>query len=149
MTAETAGNGTTTYSYNNADQVISTTTPPPGNGQPGLTTGTSYNPMLQPATVTYPDSTSMTTAYTPDGQVQQTSGSRVYPVAYTYDGQGRPKTMMTWTNFSAGSGAATTTWNYDPYRGWLISKLDNSGKGPAYTYIEHKSSGSAGETPRV
>jgi hypothetical protein len=66
--------------------------------------------------------------------VQQTSGSRVYPVAYTYDGQGHPATMTTWTNFAASTGAATTTWNYDPYRGWLISKLDNSGKGPGYTH---------------
>ena len=27
-----------------------------------------------------------------------------------------------------------TTWNYDPHRGWLTSKLDNSTNGPAYSY---------------
>ena len=48
-----------------------------------------------------------------------------------YDAQGREKTMTTWTNFpaSSGRGAAVTTWNYDPHRGWLTSKLDNSGNG--------------------
>jgi len=99
-----------------------------------LTTLTYFNTMLQPTNVVYPDSTSMSTTYTPDGNVQQTSGSRVYPVAYTYDGQGRTKTMTTWTSFSASSGAAVTTWNYDPNRGWLTSKLDNNSKGPTYTY---------------
>ena len=26
-----------------------------------------------------------------------------------------------------------TAWNYDPYRGWLSSKVYDDGKGPAYT----------------
>jgi len=33
------------------------------------------------------------------------------------------KTMKTWQNFAGNSGAATTTWNYDPYRGFLTSKF--------------------------
>jgi len=41
--------------------------------------GIDIGAMLQPANVLYPDNTSMTTLYTPDGNVQQTSGSRVYP----------------------------------------------------------------------
>ncbi len=32
------------------------------------------------------------------------------------------QTMKTWQGFASGAGAATTTWNYDPYRGWLVSK---------------------------
>jgi hypothetical protein len=32
------------------------------------------------------------------------------------------QTMKTWQNFAADSGAATTRWNYDGYRGWLASK---------------------------
>ena len=60
--------------------------------------------------------------------------SRTYPVAYTYDAQGRMQTMTTWTNYAANVGAATTTWNYDPYRGWLDSKAYANGLGPTYGY---------------
>ena len=42
--------------------------------------------------------------------------------------------MKTWTNFTANSGMATTTWNYDPARGFLTGKTyDGSNPGPAYT----------------
>jgi RHS repeat-associated protein len=44
------------------------------------------------------------------------------------------KTMTTWTNFATGAGAATTTWNYDPYRGFLTNKAYADGKGPTYAY---------------
>ncbi len=56
-------------------------------------------------------------------------GRRTYPVSYTYDSQGRMKTMTTWTNATAGTGGATTTWNYDPYRGFLQSKVYQGGTG--------------------
>jgi YD repeat-containing protein len=82
----------------------------------------------------YPDGTSLSAIYNPDGSVQQVSGSRVYPAAYMYDYQGRRTNMTTWTNFAAGTGAAKTSWNYDPYRGWLTSKLDNNTYGPTYAY---------------
>ena len=65
--------------------------------------------------------------------LQETFGSRTYPVAYTYDA-GRMKTMTTWTNFAASAGAAVTTWNYDGYRGFLANKAYADGKGPSYTY---------------
>jgi YD repeat-containing protein len=42
--------------------------------------------------------------------------------------------MTTWTNYAARSGAATTTWNYDPYRGWLDSKAYPTNGGPTYAY---------------
>jgi len=92
--------------------------------------------MLRPVTVTNADRTTVNTSYNPDGSVAQTSGSRVYAAGNTYDWQGRAKTLTTWNNFNASNpvGPAVTTWNYDPYRGWLISKLDNNGKGPAYAY---------------
>jgi hypothetical protein len=66
-----------------------------------------------------PDGTSTTNSYYQTGLLQQTSGSRVYPVAYTYDPQGRMVTMTTWQNPSA---SAVTRWNYDANRGWLNSK---------------------------
>ena len=81
-----------------------------------------------------PDSTYMTNVYNQTGLLAATSGSRTYPVAYGYDAQGRMTTMTTWTNFTAGTGAATTTCNYDPYRGFLNSKVYTNGSGPSYTY---------------
>jgi RHS repeat-associated protein len=42
--------------------------------------------------------------------------------------------MMTWQDFGGGAGTATTTWNYDPYRGWLQNKRYPDNKGPDYTY---------------
>jgi hypothetical protein len=62
--------------------------------------------------VAHPDSTSVTNEYFQGGLLKKTSGSRTYPVEYTYHSQGRMKTMKTWKNFSGNSGAATTTWNY-------------------------------------
>lgn len=53
---------------------------------------------------------------------------------YSYDPQGRMKTMKTWQNFVGNSGTATTTWNYNAYRGWLDSKRYPDAKGPDYTY---------------
>jgi len=44
------------------------------------------------------------------------------------------KTMKTWQDFNAGTGAATTTWNYHANRGWLSGKRYQDNKGPDYTY---------------
>src|SRR5437899_212370 len=42
--------------------------------------------------------------------------------------------MTTWKSYSANSGAATTTWNYNAYRGWLDNKRYADSTGPSYTY---------------
>jgi RHS repeat-associated protein len=42
--------------------------------------------------------------------------------------------MMTWKNFAARTGAATTTWNYDTNRGFLVSKVYDDGNGTTNTY---------------
>ncbi len=68
------------------------------------------------------------------GLLTNTFGSRTYPVSYSYDAQGRMKTMKTYKNFAANSGVATTTWNYDAYRGWLTNKVYDDSHGPSYTY---------------
>ena len=77
---------------------------------------------------------SVSSRYTPQGWMRQNSGSRVYPAGYTYDGQGRQQTLTTWANFSAHTGAAATTNNYDPYRGWLANKAYPDGNGTLYAY---------------
>jgi len=129
--------GTTTYTYNDADQIETVTTPDPdGAGGPASAqvTTTYYDTSLRATNVVNPDSTSTYTSYYPNGLLKKTWGSRIYPVEYTYDSAGRMKTMKTWQDFSGNTGMATTTWNYDAYRGWLASKRYNDGKGPDYTY---------------
>jgi hypothetical protein len=65
------------------------------------------------------------------GNAAQTSGSRVYPAGYKYDGQGRTANMTNWTGLP--SGTEVTTWVDGSLRGWLAGKQDNNGRGPAYT----------------
>jgi len=129
-----ARNGTTTVAFNNADQVASVTTPPPGTGASAQTTITYYDTMLRATNVVQPDGASVTNLFYPTGLLMKTSGGRTYPVQYTYDPQGRLQTMTTWTNFAGSSGAAVTTWNYDAPRGWLANKRYADNTGPDYTY---------------
>ena len=91
---------------------------------------------LRLVAVQLPDATWVTNLYTPLGQIQQTYGSRQYPVGYGYDAQGRMTTMTNWANSATATGARVTTWAYDPYRGWLYGKSypGSPTNGPAYTY---------------
>ena len=129
-----ARNGTTTYGYNNADQVISVTTPNPGGGQSAQVTATHYNKMLQPDSITQPDGSFVTNVYLLNGELGQHSGSRTYPVGYGYDYAGRMQFMTNWGNFNESGTARVTTWNYDYQRGWLTSKAYADGNGPSYNY---------------
>lgn len=129
-----ARNGATIYSYNNADLVASVTSPNPNSlgGSPQTTT-TSYNNLSQATSVVQPDGTSVSMVYLSTGELAQTSGSRTYPVAYSYDYAGRMLTMTNWSSFSTGGGARVTTWNYSPYRGFLNSKTDAAGQAVSYS----------------
>ena len=142
-------NGTTTRTFNNADLVVSTSTPSQSNGLPQVTQ-ILYNNIMRPIQVILPDGGVVKTDYYFDGLVKKTYGTRTTPVEYTYDGQGRRTTMKTWQEFNHDtgvgiSGEATTSWDYDYYRGWLISKDypdETTGaapswagsNGPKYTY---------------
>jgi len=129
-----ARNGTTTNSYNNADLVTTVMTPPPGSGEPGQVTTTFYDPQGRVTGYEYADGSTSTNLFYLTRLLRKTSGSRTYPVEYTYDDQGRMRTMKTWQDFGGNSGTATTTWNYDSYRGWLTSKdYPNAGDGTAGT----------------
>jgi RHS repeat-associated protein len=127
-------NGTTTFTFNNADQVVSVTTPAPGNGAPAQTTTTQYDNMVRATNVVQPDGTSVMKVFSPRGEVIRSSGSRTYPVGYAYDAQGRLKHMTNWSSFSSGAGARVTTWHYDTQRGWLTNKVYADGLGPKYSY---------------
>lgn len=130
-----ARTGTMTNYFNNADQVSGTATPAPSAGEFSQVTTNYFDSMGRVCKTTLPDSTSVTNRYDVTGLLTNTFGSRTYPVAYSYDAQGRMKAMKTWQNFAANSGTAITTWNYDIYRGWLTNKTyDGGAAGPTYTY---------------
>ena len=129
-----ARNGATVYGYNAADLAATITTPNPGNGGSPETTTTYYDTSLRATNTVQPDGTSVINVYYPGGQLEETYGSRTYPVAYTYDYAGRMQTMTTWQNFAGNAGTAVTTWNYDLYQGFLTNKAYADGSGPVYTY---------------
>jgi len=132
-----ARNGTTTYTFNNADQVVSVTTPTPGGLASSPETTTSYYDNTGRLTGTLqPDNTTVTNLYYVTGLLNQTHGSRTYPVGYGYDAQGRMTKMTNWTSFAGNAGARVTTGNYDAYRGWLNSKQYDDGNGPSYNYTD-------------
>jgi RHS repeat-associated protein len=138
-----ARNGTTTLALNDADLVTGTTSPDPGGG--AQVTVTYYDQLGRSTGTRNPDGTTTTNLYSPAGLLLKTYGSRLYPVEYTFDVQGRMRTMKTWQSFASDSGTATTTWNYETNRGWLQSKdfpdkstgnapAQAGTNGPNYTY---------------
>ncbi|HEY5910877.1 MAG TPA: RHS repeat-associated core domain-containing protein [Verrucomicrobiae bacterium] len=119
-TVTDARNGATTLLRNNADQVCTNIAPLSG-GLP-MVTVTFFDQLGRVTGTIQPDGASTTNFFFPGGLPQRTSGSRTYPVEYTYDAQGRLRTQKTWQDFANDSGVALTRWNYDPHRGWLASK---------------------------
>jgi len=90
--------------------------------------------MLRPCSVIQPDQSVVNSTYLLTGELAQQSGSRTYPVAYSYDYAGRMQTMTTWSSFGNPATARVTTWVYDGQCGWLTNKVYADGTGPAYTY---------------
>ncbi len=134
-----ARNGTTIYTYFADDQVETVTTPDPdptlsGPGYDAQVTTYRYDSAGRVESVTHPDGGIVNTTYWPTGQVRRTWGTRTYPTEYTYDSQGRIRTLTTWQEFAGDAGQAVTTWNYDPVRGWLNNKRYADNTGPTYTY---------------
>lgn len=128
-------NGTTSNYYNNADQVSGTITAPAASGGTGQVTSNYFDNMRRTVGITQPDSTSVTNFFACTGDLLLTYGSRTYPVGYSYDAQGRMKSMTNWSDFSGNIGARVTTWTYDTYRGFLTGKTYDGGtRGPSYTY---------------
>jgi len=129
-----ARTGTTTYTFNNADQMVSITSPPPGTGAGAQTTTTYFDAMQRATSIVQPDGATVNNVFSLRGELLRTSGSRNYPVGYSYDAQGRMKTMTNWSTFSSSAGARVTTWHYDAERGWLTNKVYDDGKGTKYSY---------------
>jgi YD repeat-containing protein len=135
-TVTDARTGTTTYSYNNADQIVSVTTPPPGTGAGAQTATTYFDAMGRATNIVQPDGTSVNNVFSKRGELLLTGGSRNYPVGYSYDAQGRMKTMTNWSTFSSGTGARVTTWHHHPERGWLTNKVYADSQGTKYSYTD-------------
>jgi len=128
-------NGTTTLTFDAADRVVTVTTPSPGAGQNAQVTAHYYNALGRETGLKYPDNTYLTNIYDSNGFLILTKGSRQYPVGYSYDRQGRVKTMTNWTSYPS-TGANVTTWNYSPTRGFLTSKVYADSNSVAYTYTD-------------
>ena len=60
-------NGTTSYTFNDADQIVTTTTPVPGSGQSAQTTTFYYDDMGWRIRTVLPDGASVTNQYDPNG----------------------------------------------------------------------------------
>ncbi len=120
-----ARSGAITLYYNALDQVTNSIAPAASSAEARQATLTYFDSLGRATNSVLPDLTSVRTEYYPSGLLKRQSGSRQYPVEYTYDSQGRVRTMTTWTNFWSGTspaGAASTRWNYQSQRGWLASK---------------------------
>jgi YD repeat-containing protein len=130
-TSTDSRNGTTTFTYNNGDQVVTVTSPAPGGLGSAQTSATYYDAMGRATNIVQADGTSVTNAYSLRGELVRTVGSRTYPVGYAYDAQGRLKQMTNWSTYPS-TGARVTTWNYHPERGWLTNKAYPDGLGPKH-----------------
>ena len=129
-----ARTGLTTNWLDNADQVLSVTTPGPNPGDPVQTTAFSRDSMGAVTNTLYPDATSIMNVYSVPGDLVRSSGSRAYPAGYRYDIHGRLLAMTNWTNFASGTGQRVTSWANDPQRGWLAAKRDALNYGTDYSY---------------
>jgi YD repeat-containing protein len=122
-TATDDRNGTSAWDYYaGSDLLWKVTTPPSGTGDAPQTIVYEYDLAGRAWKVIHPDGGIVSTTYTPRGEVAATYGARSYPVEHTYDSQGRMRTLKTWQNKTASTGAAVTTWAYDSRRGWLTAK---------------------------
>lgn len=110
-----ARTGATTFAYDNDDRTISMSAG-------GQTTSYAYDAFGRQTLITLPDNGTVSSAYYSTGELATNWGARTYPVAYTYDYSGRMQTMTTWQDYAGNNGSATTIWNYDPLRGFLLSK---------------------------
>ncbi len=132
-------NGTTLYTYNDADEIASIATPSPGFGQTNpLVTQYTYddlNPAGRIVTTILPDQRVVTQQYALTGEIALAVGGDNIPVQYQYQ-QGRITNITTWRTYGNNSTAETTTFTYTPARGFLQSKSYAGAPGPTNTYYD-------------
>lgn len=136
-TVTDARGGTTTFAFNNGDQVVSVAMPDPdGSGpQTAQTARYGYDSRGRQVQVFRPDRGTVQMEYWPTGELRKTHGPMTYPVEYSYDPQGRMTSLTTWQNYTGNAGAAVTSWIYDDRRGFLVSKTYTGARSsPRYTF---------------
>ena len=124
---------TTTMTYYDGGQIRTLVTPYDAANNTG---GTAYSRDIngRETSVRLPDGTTKTTEYRDAEGAVKVSGSQTYPSETKSDAFGQMLSLTTWQDFAGNSGAATTTWTYDPSSGLLSRKQYADGKGTGYTY---------------
>ncbi len=117
----------TTYSYDSAGEVVSSTSPATSAAPSGATTTETYDSSGDTLTRTDPDNVTTTWTYTPQNQPATISysGSSAHSVSYTYDASGN-KTAMT-------DATGSSSFTYDPF-GELTSTQNGAGQITGYGY---------------
>ena len=127
-------NHRTNYTFTAGDEIATITTPAPMSGQTVQVTSNLFDKCGHITTVVLPDNTLITNSFTLSGELRQSSGSRTFPVQYSFDAQGRVTNMITWTNFVSGTGARAVSWIYSETGGNLQRKVFADGTSIGYTY---------------
>lgn len=117
----------TTYGYDSAAELVSTTTPVTAAAPHGATTAVTYDPAGNKLTSTDANGITTTWTYTPRGNMAAISysGSSAHAVTYGYDADGN--------NVSMGDATGSSSYVYDPFDE-LTSAADGSGKTTGYGY---------------
>jgi RHS repeat-associated protein len=117
----------TTYSFDSAAELVSTTGPATAAAPSGATTTASYDPAGNMLTHTDPDGVITTVTYTPLNlsATVSYSGSSAHSVSYAYDANGNR------TGMTDATGSPSYIW--DPF-GELMSSTSGAGNTVSYTY---------------
>ena len=117
----------TTYSYDSADELVSTTAPATTAAPSGATATTSYDPMGNELTAKDPNGVTATWTYGPLNKVATISysGSAAHSVSYGYDANGND------TSMTDATGSSTNT--YDSFNE-LTSATNGAGQVTGYDY---------------
>jgi RHS repeat-associated protein len=117
----------TTYAYNSAGELASTTSPATSAAPSGATTTSTYDPAGNMLTSTDPNGITTTWTYTPLNTVATTSysGSSAHSVTYSYDAEGNQ------TGMSDATGSSSYV--FDPF-GELTSAINGAGQTTGYGY---------------
>jgi hypothetical protein len=119
--------GSTTVAYDAADRVVGSTISGPSGSQ---TTTLHLDNLGRVYQTDKPDGSSVFTVFTSAGQVAKSwgsGGSDTYPTEYTYDTQGRMKTLKTWKDFNAAAGTGLSSENIFTF--WAADGADRPGPG--------------------
>ncbi len=142
--------GATSFTYDNRDQMLTSTSPAAGGGGTPLVSANTYDSMGRVTATDAPDTLDADgnplanitrTSYHPTGQVKAQWDGGISATYRAYDPQNRPTELRTYRGLAHGTeptaataGADTTTWVYDSQRGFMIRKEHADGKGTDYTH---------------